>query len=150
MWINICEHVPVSKTGVLSWTLGSERQTHQCGGQSSHRDVMLDKTVLSSCVPSSHSLTPRFLDIWLCLGSTMACSPSPVRRFEPIPVPRENGSESAFPLNYLENGLNFLFHFCEGRDLGCSWEGLTHLGHYWATSAGPFLKMLLGSHCCLA
>ena len=103
----------ISKTGVLSWWLANERQANQRGGQSSHPDLILNKNVLSCWVPSAHSFHPCCLDDdWLSLGPTMAWSPWPGQRFAAIIVPQENGDGSVFPLNYLENCLHFLFHFC--------------------------------------
>lgn len=42
--------------------------------------------------------------------------------------------ESAFPLNYRENCLHFLFHFCWSRP-GFGREGLAQAGHYRMTPA---------------
>lgn len=55
----------ISKTGVLSWWLANERQANQRGGQSSHPDVILNKNVLSSWVPSAHSFHPMLPGWWL-------------------------------------------------------------------------------------
>lgn len=112
MWLNIAKHILLAKPETSTWSHLRLEDGRTDAVDRSHPDPVLRTSALSSSFCPSSQPSPRVP--WVTDEGSVPQRPGLLCRGRDLrqSLYLQNLDERASPLNYLENCLNFLFHFC--------------------------------------